>query len=120
MELPKSTVEKDKREILPRAGHIMKRGFPWMCPKGRLRQCSVFLNMTIAKPPFRDGPLPLKIPIKNHGNDKAPCKSHIAKTENCLIPILRHVQEKHLEVIFPAVERNPSVVFSAIDLGNST
>ena len=78
-----------------------------------------FLNMTIAKPLFGDGPLPLKIPIKNHGNDKAPSKSHIAKTENCRIPILRHVQEKHLEVIFPAVERNPRVAFWAIYLGNS-
>ncbi len=50
-----------------------------------------FLNMTIAKPPFRNGSLPLKIPIENHGNDKVPSKNHIAKTENCSTPILRHV-----------------------------
>ncbi len=50
-----------------------------------------FLNMTIAKPPFGNKQLPLKIPIKNQGNDKVPSKRDIAETENCSIPIFGDV-----------------------------
>ena len=73
------------------------------------------LYKPVKTPSIDNRELPLKIPIKY----TAYYDIDITKTEKNNLPILRYVWKKVPEMKSAALEKNPTMNFSAIDLSNS-